>query len=94
MDRVESHNQYIENHFNPLAANYPNLKKRNRYYNNTLRDWVRSALPTGKKVIDLGCGRGDVLASVGASEGLGIDVSANFIDAATADNRSNPELHF
>jgi ubiquinone/menaquinone biosynthesis C-methylase UbiE len=87
----EEHHRIIREHFDRLAADYLLMKRRNHYYNQYLIRWCRSLVPPGRKVLDVGCGRGDVLASVRPACGLGIDVSGNMVQQAAADH---PDLDF
>jgi ubiquinone/menaquinone biosynthesis C-methylase UbiE len=89
--RRQAHNKVIERHFSPLAPEYLRLKQRNHFYNDQLIQWCRSVLPPGRRVIDFGCGRGDVLAAVEPSTGIGIDLCQSFVDAASA---QFPHLRF
>ena len=83
MGRLE-HNAEIRAHFDGIAPRYPALKARNRFYHQFLTRWCRAMTPLGRKVLDVGCGRGDVLAAVRPSTGLGIDVSPAMIDQIRA----------
>jgi SAM-dependent methyltransferase len=84
-ERLARHNEAIRDHFEGLAAAYPALKKRNAYYNDYLVRWCRSLVPPGRRVLDIGSGRGDVLAAVQPGEGLGLDVSAEMTRRASID---------
>ena len=64
MNQPQDHNGEIGAHFDGIADNYPKLKARNRYYHEYLLRWCRAILPPGRKVVDFGCGRGDMLAGV------------------------------
>lgn len=90
-ERLFRHRDKITSHFEGLAKEYYKLKERNSYYNNYLKDWCKSLLPPGKKVLDVGCGRGDVLNAVQPNEGVGIDVSQTMIDLAS---QEFPHLKF
>jgi ubiquinone/menaquinone biosynthesis C-methylase UbiE len=87
----EEHNERIRAHFEALAGEYPALKRRNRYYNDTLIRWCGARVPPGRKVLEVGAGRGDVLAAVQPSEGLGIDLSESMVRLAKSDH---PRLEF
>jgi SAM-dependent methyltransferase len=91
MAALLEHNQRIRAHFEALADEYPALKQRNAYYNRRLRDFCRAIVPPGRKVLDIGCGRGDVLAAVAPREGLGLDLSARMVERAREDH---PLLEF
>jgi SAM-dependent methyltransferase len=81
-DQLVSHNERIGSHFEALAGQYAELKQRNSYYNGRLIEWCRSLVPPGRKLVDVGCGRGDVLAALAPSDGLGIDLSPAMIREA------------
>jgi ubiquinone/menaquinone biosynthesis C-methylase UbiE len=82
---LREHNERITAHFDGLAARYDELKDRNRYYNHFLGRWCRSCLAPGQRILDIGCGRGDVLAELKPASGVGIDVSKNMVEAAAAE---------
>src|SRR6195256_6004267 len=53
--------------------------------------FMRFLIPPGKRVVELGCGRGDLLAALKPSYGVGIDFGAETIAKA---NARHPELYF
>jgi 2-polyprenyl-3-methyl-5-hydroxy-6-metoxy-1,4-benzoquinol methylase len=92
--RLAGHNERIRAHFEALAETYPALKRRNRYYNDYLVRFCRAIVPPGRRVLDVGCGRGDVLAAVRPASGLGIDLSQAMVDRAARDNAAHAGLEF
>ena len=54
------------------------------YYHRRLRDIYRAHVPAGQRVLELGCGTGDVLAAVQPAHGLGVDLSPAIVAAARA----------
>jgi SAM-dependent methyltransferase len=64
-------------------------------YNASYRDddlkFTQFLIPPGKRVLELGCGRGDMLATLQPSYGVGVDFSARTIERARA---LHPDLHF
>jgi SAM-dependent methyltransferase len=52
---------------------------------------MRFLIPPGKRVLELGCGRGDLLAALQPAYGLGINFGAETVAKA---NARHPELHF
>lgn len=64
-------------------------------YNSSYREddlkFTRFLIPPGKRVLELGCGRGDMLAALQPSYGVGVDFSARTIERARA---LHPDLHF
>jgi ubiquinone/menaquinone biosynthesis C-methylase UbiE len=61
------------------------------YYHRRLADVYRFLVPSGQRVLEIGCGRGDLLASVNPSYGVGIDFSSEMIKRA---RQRHPELCF
>ncbi len=60
-------------------------------YHRLIRSIYGSLIPRGAKVLEIGCGRGDLLASLDPSRGVGVDVSAGMVEAAGS---RYPELEF
>ena len=58
-------------------------RRRHRYYYDYLTRILRVRVPEGLRVLDLGCGSGDLLAALRPSVGVGIDVSAPAIREAS-----------
>jgi SAM-dependent methyltransferase len=63
----------------------------NAAYRENDRKFMRFLIPPGKRVLELGCGRGDLLAALEPSYGLGVDFGAETIARA---NARHPELNF
>ncbi len=61
------------------------------YYHRRLTEIYRFLIPAGARVLELGCGTGDLLAALEPSYGLGIDLSPKMIERAT---QKYPNLHF
>jgi ubiquinone/menaquinone biosynthesis C-methylase UbiE len=76
--------------------NYEKVNKsklRNSSYYEELKRFLQSVVLPNQKVLDIGCGNGDLLASLGAKEGVGIDLSEKMIESARK-KHNNPSLHF
>ena len=65
--------------------------ERHDYYYEEDRRYMRFLVPEGRHVLDLGCGTGDLLASLKPSRGVGIDFSQAMVERARA---LNPRLTF
>src|SRR5262245_32247917 len=63
----------------------------NAAYHEDDRKFMQFLIPPGKRVLELGCGRGDLLAALKPSYGVGIDFSAATIAKA---NARYPNLFF
>lgn len=61
------------------------------YYRERLIENYRFLIPPGMRVLELGCGDGDLLAAVRPAVGVGIDLSPKMIERASA---KHPECRF
>ena len=66
-------------------------REEQRGYHQLLRRYYGFFVPPGARVLEVGCGVGDLLASVKPSRGVGIDFSTAMIDLA---RERHPELEF
>ena len=73
---------YRIEYFNRQAKESDAWKKRNRYYHRQLRQIIKFIVPPGKKVIEIGCGTGDLISYVSPSRGVGIDFSNEMLNIA------------
>src|SRR3712207_287632 len=62
-----------------------------RAYHRRLVEVYRFLVPPGRRVLEIGCGRGDLLAALRPAVGVGVDFSAESIALA---RRRHPELRF
>jgi SAM-dependent methyltransferase len=53
-----------------------------RGYHHRLKQVYKQLVPTGARVLEIGCGRGDLLASLSPRLGVGVDFSSKAIEAA------------
>src|SRR6266404_5028176 len=67
------------------------LHKFNAAYREDDRKFMRFLIPPGKRVLELGCGRGDLLAALQPSYGVGVDFGLRAVARARA---RHPDLHF
>ena len=77
--------------FDALAPERERWLRRNRYYYRQVADLCRFVIPPGSRVLEIGCGTGDLLAAVSPGRGLGIDVSPKMAGLAAA---RHPALEF
>ncbi len=83
--------EMIHGYFEQLATKRDKWKKRNRFYHKTLQKHFSFIIPEGSKVLELGCGTGDLLDSVKPSVGVGIDFSEKMVSIAKG---KYPHLEF
>jgi len=70
-----------------------NRRPMGRYYRDTLTRVLRARVPPGQRVLEIGCGSGDLLAALEPSLGVGLDVSRRAVAFARERQRGKP-LHF
>jgi SAM-dependent methyltransferase len=61
------------------------------YYHRKIAEFYRFLIPPGRKVLELGCGAGRLLAALNPSHGVGVDISSEMISLAA---RNHPQLTF
>jgi len=66
-------------------------QERNRAFHEADRAYMRFLVPPGLRVLDLGCGIGDLLAGLQPSRGVGVDFSQSMVKTA---QQAWPELEF
>jgi len=77
--------------FDRLAPTRRRAKRRARFYYQSLRELVRFIVPPGKKVLEIGCGTGELLAATEPKRGVGIDFSSRMLELAS---ESFPAIEF
>ena len=73
------------------AATRQEARRRASFFHNEDLRYLRFLIPEGLRVLELGCGTGDVLAGLKPSYGLGVDFSPATIEEA---RRQHPNLEF
>jgi SAM-dependent methyltransferase len=77
--------------FDGFAPEEARWRRRNRTYHRLIEQIFRFHIPPGQRVLEIGCGGGDLLAALRPSTGVGVDVSPGMVELAR--NR-HPELRF
>jgi SAM-dependent methyltransferase len=72
-------------------SNILRWRKKNRYYYRYLEQIYRSVVRPGSRVLDVGCGCGDLLAAVEPAYGVGVDADTAAIELA---KKRFPNLNF
>ena len=81
----------IYRYFENLAPRKDRWKRRNSFYHKTITKHFSFVIPEGSRVLELGCGTGDLLHDVRPSFGVGVDFSESMLDQARL---KYPELEF
>ena len=81
----------ILNFYRRTAVKREKWNRRNRFYHRSLEKYFSFVIPCGKRVLELGCGSGDLLNAVKPAYGVGIDFAPEVIDIAA---KKYPALHF
>jgi SAM-dependent methyltransferase len=74
--------EHIQTYFEQTAKRRLFWKKQNRFYHRSLERYFSSIIPPGARVLELGCGTGDLLNAVKPSYGVGIDFSEEMVSIA------------
>lgn len=92
-DENAYHNYYIQRVglWNHIAATIDRDRLGGRFYHERIREIYRFLIPPGSRVLELGCGKGELLAAVQPKKGVGIDFSEVMIEQA---RQRHPTLEF
>ena len=69
-------------YFQLIGPEWERWQKRNSFYYDAMRDLVRGMTPPGIRVLELGSGTGDLLASLKPSRGAGLNVTQELTNRA------------
>ncbi|MDP6475571.1 MAG: glycosyltransferase [Alphaproteobacteria bacterium] len=86
----------IREYYDRVAPERDKWISRNAYFHDEDSRFARFLVPPGLKVLDLGCGTGQMLANLKPCQGVGIDISAKMVDAARRNYAADrhPNLSF
>jgi len=82
-------NDDITRHFDMIADNYDEYKKKNNYYYEILKKLYLELIPEAKskRILEIGCGTGNLISFLRPKQGIGIDVSKQMIRIAKEKHR-------
>lgn len=89
--RSQARKAAILAHADAVAPERQQWIAKNRAFYRDDRAYMKFLIPKGVRVLDLGCGTGDLLAELEPSYGVGIDISPRMIEQA---QRLHPHLQF
>lgn len=81
----------IKDHYNQLASRRDSFLQKNKYFYSLIYQNYQYFIAPNKRVLEIGCGIGNLLDQLKPSFGVGIDISPRMIDEA---KRKFPNLHF
>ena len=76
---------------NALAPNQSKWRAKNQYFHTADETYLRFLVQEKQKVLEVGCGTGNLLAALKPRYGVGLDLSPEMIQIAA---ESHPDLHF
>ena len=81
----------LKEYFDGIAPDRLSWIERNRYFYDEDQRYMRFLIPEDARVLELGCGVGELLAALKPARGVGLDVSPAMIEVARA---RHPTLEF
>lgn len=81
----------VETHFDGIADDYDSWKVKASYYYETQKALLTEIVPRDSRICEIGCGTGDILASLEPRDGLGLDISSSMVELA---RKKHPKLRF
>jgi len=78
----------VQKHFDEIALKREYWEKKNSYYYDRLKAFLKKHIPKGKKILEIGCGRATLLKSLQPSLGIGIDLSSKMLLEAKKDDQN------
>ena len=84
----------LNEHFDWVAGHDGSPRRWQRGFHAQLLRHFRHHIPEGSRVLEWGCGAGDLLAGLKPSRGLGLDFSPRMIERALGRNGGDPALEF
>lgn len=87
-------NNAVEKHFDEVAMNYDIGKSKYSFYYKSLKNLLASLIPQNSKVFEIGCGTGDLLASLKPKYGYGMDVSSRMVEISKIKHQKSKNLKF
>jgi ubiquinone/menaquinone biosynthesis C-methylase UbiE len=101
MNKLENNNYSVKSEYKKYqgvrishwdkVAEKRNILNFSSYYHKRLQTIMRFIVPPRQRIVEIGCGRGDLLASLQPSYGLGVDFSSKMLSQA---KKRHPDLRF
>ena len=87
----EQFNQRRQAHWDKVAKKLERWTGLGSYYQKRVAQVYRFNIPPNQEIMEIGCGSGNLIASLNPSFGLGIDISSNMVKRA---KHLHPEINF
>lgn len=84
----------VARHFDEIAEEYDFYKKKNSFYYGNLKRLLHLFIPKDQKVLEVGCGTGNLLTSTNPKFGYGTDLSSEMIKIAKSKHKDDRNLTF
>src|SRR2546423_14700681 len=84
---MSARKEAIRRHIDANASKRPQWKERAAFFHEEDLRYLKFLIPEGARVLELGCGTGDMLAALKPSFGVGVDFSAGMISEARKAHR-------
>jgi SAM-dependent methyltransferase len=78
-------------HWNQVSSKKKNPRRPGIFYHKLLQHYYKFLIPPGLRILEIGCGHGDLLAALKPSFGVGLDFSEEMIRHAS---KKNSHMHF
>lgn len=85
------HKQAIIESSNNVAENRDSWIAKNKFFHEEDHSYMRFLVPEGLKVLELGCGTGELLSALKPAKGVGVDISEKMVEVAKS---KFPEMKF
>src|SRR5690349_8621681 len=80
-----------QRHWDEIARRYDDYRGWGGYYHRRLAEVYSFLIPPGRRVLEIGCGTGNLLAALKPAQGVGVDFSTEMIGRA---RQRYPDLQF
>lgn len=88
-------NSKIANHFDKVADSYDKFKEKNYLYYDALKIGIKNEIVKPyQKIIDIGCGTGNMIDFLNPRVGVGIDISRKMLKIAKDKYKTNSNYSF
>jgi 2-polyprenyl-3-methyl-5-hydroxy-6-metoxy-1,4-benzoquinol methylase len=84
----------VEKHFDKIAADYDYYKNKNSFYYRNLKKLLANLIPRNMKILEIGCGTGELLISLRPKYGYGQDISGKMIKMSRSKYKTNENIKF